>query len=510
MQATALLSEGEEAQGFSRLRDPVVIPPKELKRQGPGNRGAGNKEAQEEAMEGAQPIEEERRGDEKDMEFPPEDDAEIASASMGALTLPAAEEGGGTPAGLDTARGLALLNPSADVPATEPRQPCAAQSCKEVSTRAAQVPTLLPAGREPLMEKRHAQAIFGARTSREFFSCKNVSPPNDAPGGASSDAALSNWLTQKAKDNSTIRDGIEPPKPPSTGSSGTQQMHKTREEERDDYASGIIFSSLHDVGRHLMDLVVKRLIMSARRPKAWRTSLRVDFGMGVLEKPLKHWAPYKRHAHLPLPGGLCFLQRNGRPAGLLLCAMTVYDETHLRALTIGAFEPDGGGPSKDNDDDDEGFKSKRKRRVRAALRAVSGTTTLGEQPQKRKATADTGEGSRGAKAAKLETAKKERPSALGITVSAVVGKTCPATSASHAGEWDNAIQQALTGPGTNFQRMQGLVGQLQHGLPAGQPAHGLPLDDFLGLQLLLANWEDPAPVLRLCLVKFNRTLDSYL
>jgi hypothetical protein len=198
-----------------------------------------------------------------------------------------------------------------------------------------------------------------------------------------------------------------------------QQMHETREEKRDDYASGIIFSSLHDVGQHLTDLVVKRLIMTARRPKAWRPSLRADSGVGVLEKQLRRWAPYKRHAPLPLSSGLRFLQRNDPPAGLLLYAITVYDETHLRALTRGTFGPDGGGPSDDNDSDDEGPRSTRKRRVRAALRAVSGTsdtTTSKEELQKRKATADTGEGSRGAKAAKLETAKKETHSPLGIAV----------------------------------------------------------------------------------------------
>jgi hypothetical protein len=88
-------------------------------------------------MKAAQPVEDERLSAEEDMECSPEDDAEIAGASMGALTLTAAEERGGTSAGLDTARGLASLNPSADVPAAESRRPCAAQTYKEDSTRAA-------------------------------------------------------------------------------------------------------------------------------------------------------------------------------------------------------------------------------------------------------------------------------------------------------------------------------------------------------------------------------------
>jgi hypothetical protein len=144
------------------------------------------------------------------------------------------------------------------------------------------------------MENRYAQAIFArARTSREFFFCKGVSPPNDPPKGVASDAALGNWLARELKDSSTIQGNIEfsDLKPPSTRSSRTQKMHETRKKKRNDYAFGIISSlSLHDVGRHLTDLVVMRLIMPARSlSKAWRTSASADSGMGVvLDKPLKH------------------------------------------------------------------------------------------------------------------------------------------------------------------------------------------------------------------------------
>jgi hypothetical protein len=119
------------------------------------------------------------------------------------------------------------------------------------------------------VEKKYAQAIFqGARTSRNFFFRKGVSPPNDPSKGAASDTVLNNWPAEEAKDNSTTRGNMEPPKPQSTGSSGTQHTHETRKEERADYALGIIFSSLCNTGQHHTDLVVKGLIMIARRPKA--------------------------------------------------------------------------------------------------------------------------------------------------------------------------------------------------------------------------------------------------
>jgi hypothetical protein len=200
------------------------------------------------------------------------------------LILPAAEEGAGTSAGIDTARGPASLNPSADVATSgQARRPCAAQSYKEVSERAAQVPTLLPAGTEPFIgEKSYAQAIFGTRTCREFF-CKGSSPSNDPPGGAFSDAALNNSLAQKAKDHSTMRGNTKPSKTSSTGSSGMQQMYEMREKEQNDYAEHGI-SSLHGVGQHLTDLVVKRLIMTARKPKAWRAFARSGSGGGESDK----------------------------------------------------------------------------------------------------------------------------------------------------------------------------------------------------------------------------------
>jgi hypothetical protein len=60
-------------------------------------------------------------------------------------------------------------------------------------------------------------------------------------------------------------------------------MYEMREKEQNDYAEHGI-SSLHGVGRHLMDLVVKRLIMTARKPKAWRAFARSGSGGGESDK----------------------------------------------------------------------------------------------------------------------------------------------------------------------------------------------------------------------------------
>jgi hypothetical protein len=217
-----------------------------------------------------------------------------------------------------------------------------------------------------------------------------------------------------------------------------------------------------------------------------------DLGMVILDKPIRHWALHKRPAHLLLSGGLRVLQRKGLPVGLLLYAMTVYDETHPRAFTKGAFGVGGSRPDKDNND--EGPKGKQKGRARANLRDISAksdATMSDEKPRKRKATTHTGEGLRAPKA-RTGAARADKPSKVGTTASAVVAGTGRATSESHGGMWDNTIHHAITDDGPTFQRMQLLISQLQRGLPL-QPARGLPLTDFLGLQALVASYQDPAP-----------------
>jgi hypothetical protein len=113
--------------------------------------------------------------------------------------------------------------------------------------------------------------------------------------------------------------------------------------------------------------------------------------------------------------------------------MTVYDETHPRAFTKGAFGVGGSKPDEDNHD--EGPKGKRKRRARANLREVSAksdATMSDEKPRKRKATAHAGEGLRRPKA-RTGTARVDKPSKVGTTASAVVAGTGRATSESHGG-----------------------------------------------------------------------------
>lgn len=81
---------------------------------------------------------------------------------------------------------------------------------------------------------------------------------------------------------------------------------------------------------------------------------------------------------------------------------------------------------------------------------------------------------------------------MGTTASAIIPGVAPTESASR-GDWDSALQAAISGPGPNFLHLQQLIGQLQSAVPAGQPAHGLLVLDFLKLQGLVAEWVDPAP-----------------
>jgi hypothetical protein len=61
-------------------------------------------------------------------------------------------------------------------------------------------------------------------------------------------------------DKPTIPEDIEPPKSLPTDGPEAQQTPEKCAEEVDDYAFGVIFSSLHAVRRHFTNLVVKGLI----------------------------------------------------------------------------------------------------------------------------------------------------------------------------------------------------------------------------------------------------------
>jgi hypothetical protein len=157
---------------------------------------------------------------------------------------------------------------------------------------------------------------------------------------------------------------------------------------------------------------------------------------------------YKRPDDMPLPGGLRAIQAQTLSAGTLLYAITVYDETHKNAFSRGDFGG-GAGPS-DGGDNSDGRPEKGKKPKKGTSQVASGktcTSALGLKGTKRKAEQGAGEGSRGAKT-------KKRPFRVDTTASAIVAGGGPTTSASHAGEWDAAIQQAVTGPGSNFVRMQ--------------------------------------------------------
>jgi hypothetical protein len=130
-------------------------------------------------------------------------------------------------------------------------------------------------------------------------------------------------------------------------------------------------------------------------------------------------------------------------------------------------------------------RGKKKAKGKGSSQIASGKTDT-TKGRKRQAEQGAGDVSRGTKA-KHESVKK-RPSRVGTTASVVVAGAGPTTSASHAGEWDTAIQQAATGSGSTFMRMQKLVARLHDSLPENQPAHGLTLEDFFKLQSTLANW----------------------
>jgi hypothetical protein len=76
-------------------------------------------------------------------------------------------------------------------------------------------------------------------------------------------------------------------------------MYEMREKEQNDYAEHGI-SSLHGVGRHLTDLVVKRLIMTARKSKAWRAFARSGSGGGESDKNEGPKSKRKRRAQTVL------------------------------------------------------------------------------------------------------------------------------------------------------------------------------------------------------------------
>jgi hypothetical protein len=67
-------------------------------------------------------------------------------------------------------------------------------------------------------------------------------------------------------------------------------------------------------------------------------SRREDHPHYVPEKALRHWAMYKRPDNMQLPGGLRTIQTETLSAGVLLYAMTVYDETTTMRSPVAILE----------------------------------------------------------------------------------------------------------------------------------------------------------------------------
>jgi hypothetical protein len=217
----------------------------------------------------------------------------------------------------------------------------------------------------------------------------------------------------------------------------------------------------------------------------------------VVGQPLRHWALFKRSNNELLPRGLQLVKEEEPPAGIILYAMTVYDETHPDAFKTGQF---GGGTGGGNDGDGDDKKRKGKppptpSRDTSHTAKTGTTTTSKPSGSKRKAPegrAEDTSGPRGSQRSKPATPVLRKQEKVGTTASAIISGV-DAEGSPPRGEWHSALQAAISGPGSNFLRLQQLIGQLQTALPRGQPAQGLSVLDFLKLQGLVAEWVDPAP-----------------
>jgi hypothetical protein len=116
--AALLPEEAKGARGFPRLRDPVIIPPKELERQDAELCDTDKEGAHEEAMKAAQPVKGERFSAEKDMECSPKTTRRLLAQAweLSPYSLPKREEA--------PPRGLTLCGalPRSTQAQTSPRQ----------------------------------------------------------------------------------------------------------------------------------------------------------------------------------------------------------------------------------------------------------------------------------------------------------------------------------------------------------------------------------------------------
>jgi hypothetical protein len=217
----------------------------------------------------------------------------------------------------------------------------------------------------------------------------------------------------------------------------------------------------------------------------------------VVSQPLGHWALFKRPHNELLPRNLQLVKEEEPPAGIILYALTVYDETHPDAFKTGQFgRGTGGGNDGDGDDKERKGKPPPTPSRDISHTAKTGTTTPSKPSgSKRKAPegrAEDTSGPRGSQRPKPTTPVLKKQEKVGTTASAIIPGV-DAEGSAPRGEWHSALQAAISGPGSNFLRLQQLIGQLQTALPAGQPAQRLSVLDFLKLQGLIAEWVDSAP-----------------
>jgi hypothetical protein len=216
----------------------------------------------------------------------------------------------------------------------------------------------------------------------------------------------------------------------------------------------------------------------------------------VVSQPLRHWALFKRPHNELLPRGLQLVKEEEPPACTILYAMTMYNETHPDAFKTGQFGGGtGGGTDGDGDDKKRKGKPPPTPSRDTSHSAKTGTTTPSKPPgSKRKAPkgrAKDTSGPRGSQRPKPATPVLKKQE-VGTTASAIIPGVDAEGSASRK-EWHSVLRAAISGPGSNFLRLQQLIGQLQTALSPGQPAQALLVLDFLKLQDLVAEWVDPAP-----------------
>jgi hypothetical protein len=183
----------------------------------------------------------------------------------------------------------------------------------------------------------------------------------------------------------------------------------------------------------------------------------------------------------------------------LLYAMTVYDETHADAFKTGEFRggTEGGGDDNGGGRDDKKKQKKKlsttpSRKTSHAARTETATPQGPPRPKRKAPEACAVEDTSGP--CGLQRPRQEQPAMgkqekVGTTASAIIPGVAPTGSGSR-GKWDSALQAAISGPGSNFLRLQQLIAQLQSALPAGQPAQGLSVLQFRKLQGLVAEWVD--------------------